>query len=89
MSRYIRLHRTKMHCQLTEEFQDIQKEIMDVIDPHLKRIHPRDLLASEAVFYHAVSQCMTMERLRRFAMLEKSKAKRMSVPRSMNPVQNP
>lgn len=73
MSRYIRLHRTKMHCQITPEFVEIQKEIMDVIDPHLKRIHPRDLLAAEAIFYHAVSQCLTMERLRRFAMLERSK----------------
>lgn len=75
MSRYIRVHRTKMHCQLTPEFIKIQGKIMDVIDPHLKRIRSRDLLAAEAIFYHAVSECMTMERLRRFATLEKRKGK--------------
>jgi hypothetical protein len=74
MSRYIRLHRTKMHCQLTSAFQDIQAEIMKVLEPHLKRVHARDLLAAEAVFYHAVSSAASMERLRRFWELERKKA---------------
>jgi hypothetical protein len=71
MARYIRLHRSKSECQVSEEFRKIQIEISNVIKPHLQRIHPRDLLAAEAIFSHVVQTEMSMERIRRFANMRK------------------
>lgn len=75
MSRYIRLHRSNMECQISDEFAKIQSEIAAVIRPHLKRIHPRDLLAAEAIFNHVVSTELSIERVRRFAAMPR-KAKK-------------
>lgn len=71
MSRYIRLHRSKSECQVSDEFNEIQREIAAVIRPHIKRIHPRDLLAAEAVFGHAIQTEISLARLRRFSAMRK------------------
>ncbi len=70
---YIQLYRSKSECQVSDEFNEIQREIAAVIRPHIKRIRPRDLLAAETVFCHAIQTEVSLARLWCFAKTRETK----------------